>query len=132
MPGCSVKDFDGLVDGAGQKNRGRPMGQIPPRFLEGLADVYGHGSRKYAPGNWLRGGAWSANYDALQRHLSAFWRGEDIDTESGLPHVLHAAWHCATLFTFASDPAYAKYDDRLFKGPRPARQAVPDTPDRPA
>lgn len=83
---------------------------IPPRALEEVAKVYGYGTRKYAPRNWEKGYAWSWSYAALQRHLMAFWRGEDTDVESGLPHLAHAAWHCLTLLTFCEN--YKEKDDR--------------------
>jgi hypothetical protein len=34
------------------------------------------------------------------RHLWAFWRGEDLDAESGLPHLSHAGFHVLTLLWF--------------------------------
>lgn len=115
IPDDGVKDFEGIVDGGGVKQPGRRMGLIPPQFIEALADVYTYGCKKYAPNNWMRGYAWSKSYDALQRHLSAFWRGEFLDPESKLPHLAHAAWHCATLLFFSLMPGYAKFDDRPFK-----------------
>lgn len=36
----------------------------------------------------------------MLRHVYAAQSGEWYDDESGLPHVLHAAWHCACLFMF--------------------------------
>jgi len=65
-----------------------------------LAEVGGYGGRKYEPHNYLRGYAWSLSLDALFRHILAFESGEDLDPESGLPHVTHAAWHCLALTSF--------------------------------
>jgi hypothetical protein len=31
----------------------------------------------------------SIYYDAMRRHLDAFWEGEDVDEDSGLPHEAH-------------------------------------------
>lgn len=64
------------------------------------AKVYGMGAEKYAPHNWRRGYPWSWSYDAMQRHLAQFWNGEDIDPESGLPHLAHARWHTGVLLEF--------------------------------
>ena len=46
------------------------------------------------------------------RHLHAFWTGEETDSESGLPHLAHAAWHCMVLFTFSRSEEYSDFDDR--------------------
>lgn len=94
----------------GQKDQ--RMGLIPPEFLLALSEVYGMGAKKYDDHNYLKGYDWSLSIDALLRHLMAFQSGEDTDPESGLPHILHVAWHCATLFMF--DEHGLGTDDRLF------------------
>ena len=73
---------------------------IPVNALYELARVYGKGAEKYAPRNWERGYEWGLSYAALHRHLVAFWGGEELDPETGLSHLAHAAWHCFTLFEF--------------------------------
>ena len=83
---------------------------IPPEPLTRVAEVYGRGAEKYAPRNWERGYDWGLSYAAMQRHLWAFWGGEDMDPDSGLPHLAHAAWHCLTLMEFGS--RHPKLDDR--------------------
>ena len=74
---------------------------IPTEPLRYLALVYGMGAKKYADDNWRKGYDWKLSYGAMQRHLNAFWGGEDMDPESGLPHLGHAMWHCATLLWFS-------------------------------
>jgi hypothetical protein len=64
------------------------------------AKVYGMGAAKYAPYNWRKGYDWSLSYDAMLRHIYAFWNGEDRDPESGLPHMAHARWHTGVLLEF--------------------------------
>ncbi len=76
---------------------------IPSGALAALARVYGYGAGKYDDHNWRKGYVWSLSYAAMQRHLRAFWGGEDYDPESGLPHLAHAAWHCFTLLTFMEE-----------------------------
>jgi hypothetical protein len=44
--------------------------------------------------------AWSRVYDAVQRHLNAFWAGEDVDQESSLCHLAHAAFGLLTLLEY--------------------------------
>ena len=47
--------------------------------------------RKYGRHNYRRIGVRaSVYYDAALRHLMAFWEGEDIDPDSGLPHIVKA------------------------------------------
>jgi hypothetical protein len=76
------------------------LGAICPRALRHLAEVAGFGGRKYERANFLKGYSYSLSYDALHRHLLAFWGGEDVDEESGLPHLAHASWHCLALLAF--------------------------------
>ena len=87
-----------------------PIHLIPPEIIHALAAVYAYGARKYAPRNWEKGMDWSRMYDSAMRHLLAFWGGEDIDAESGLPHVFHALWNCAGLAFYRS--AHPDRDDR--------------------
>lgn len=62
--------------------------------------------------NWRLGYDWSLSYDALQRHLNAFWSGEDLDPESGLPHLAHAAFHVNALLVYSNRVFYDQFDDR--------------------
>lgn len=64
---------------------------VPRELREGAARAYGFGADKYARYNWMKGMQWSRLHDALERHLSAFWNGEELDPESGLHHLDHAA-----------------------------------------
>ena len=65
-----------------------------------VAEVAGFGGAKYDRYNFPKGYRWSLSFDALQRHLLAYWGGQDNDEESGLPHLAHAAWHCLALTAF--------------------------------
>jgi hypothetical protein len=85
---------------------------IASPFLWHLAEVCGFGAEKYDDDNWRKGYDWGLSYGAMQRHLNAFWMGEKLDPESGLPHLAHAAWHCMVLMVFSDDDAYAGYDNR--------------------
>lgn len=121
-PTKAIEDYTGKVDGAGVKSvmtsPKTPLDLIPPQFLEGLAEVLKHGATKYAPGNWMRGMAWETTLGGVQRHIQAFRRGEEIDPESGLPHLYHAA--CGIMFTawYAHGPSaeqHKQFDNRVFK-----------------
>lgn len=89
----------------------RLLEMAPAAFLTDLGKLYEFGATKYARDNWRKGYAWSLSYNALLRHLTATLNGEWADPESGLPHVVHVAWHCATLHTFMAEGLGT--DDRL-------------------
>lgn len=71
-----------------------PIALIPPECIEEIARVFGMGAKKYGENNWridLHNTSFSRTYSSIQRHLNAFWKGENIDPESGLSHLAHAA-----------------------------------------
>lgn len=74
---------------------------LPWESLQELGRVFAFGEKKYDDYNFRKGYQWSLSYDALQRHLWAFWNRTDRDEESGLHHVAHAMWHCAVLLFFS-------------------------------
>ena len=83
---------------------------LPVGAIEAVARHYAVGAEKYAAHNWRRGYEWSKSYAALQRHASAFWKGEDIDEETGSPHMAAVAFHAFTLLTFMTE--HPGFDDR--------------------
>lgn len=72
------------------------MALIDSDFLLGLAKVLDFGKEKYAAHNWRGGISFSRLISAAYRHLGAINKGEDLDSESGLPHVYHLA--CCVMF----------------------------------
>ena len=84
---------------------------IPIPALDELARLYGFGAKKYAEHNWRLGYEWSKSYAAAQRHMAAFWSGEDIDPESGAPHVINAVFHMFALATYMKE--HPEFDDRF-------------------
>jgi len=114
----TVQDFTGTVDGKGYKASmddpaKLPMALIPTAILRGIAAALGYGAKKYAPNNWRRGMKYSEVYSALQRHLVAWQDGEELDGESGLSHLDHAACCLAFLREYTATPTlYAAFDDR--------------------
>jgi hypothetical protein len=86
------------------------MDQIPPDALMKIAEVFGYGADKYSDYNWAKGYEWSKSFAAMQRHLWAFWGGEDLDPESGLPHLAHAGTHIMFLLRFQDQ--FPQFDDR--------------------
>lgn len=76
------------------------LGFIDPQALLTLGEVAGMGAEKYDKYNYLKGFDWSLCFNAMNRHALAFWNGEDLDPESGLPHIAHAAWQALALLSF--------------------------------
>ncbi len=64
--------------------------------LEGMAAALKYGMIKYTVGNvsgrdnYKKGLAYTRVADSAMRHILAFLDNEDVDTESGLPHLDHA------------------------------------------
>lgn len=79
--------------------------------LIGLAKVLEFGAAKYAVDNWRKGMAWRRCIGAAMRHLLAFSAGEDLDLESGLPHIDHAL--CCLMFLSEYQKRKLGTDDRF-------------------
>ena len=87
---------------------------IPIDATREVAEVLGFGANKYGPNNWRDDGnvtEWSRTYASIQRHLNAFWNGENLDPESGLSHLAHANTQLMILMTHMSD-GHLNMDDR--------------------
>jgi hypothetical protein len=70
-----------------------------PNFMQGLSRVYQYGAAKYSDFNWKKGNKPDTEYlDSALRHIFSWTNGEEYDKESGLNHLLHAAWNLITLF----------------------------------
>jgi len=97
---------------------GKPMmSLVTPEFREGVAAVLTFGAQKYGAHNWRKGTNYSRLLNSAHRHLAAFERGEDVDTESGLSHLLHAATNLMFLYSFVLDKdIYTNLDDRYVRG----------------
>lgn len=101
------------LDGTGKRdNKGKPaFNLVPLHLLEGCADVLSGGARKYGTWNWTKGMAWSISVACLLRHLFAwFYKGEDIDKESGCHHIDHVIANA--LFIKHNLMNYPEGDDR--------------------
>jgi hypothetical protein len=82
---------------------------IPMGAVVEVAEVLTDGAKEYGDHNWRKGVAYSRLYSAVQRHLLAFWLGEDID-ESGHRALAHACTDIMMLME--TDP---EWDDRYLK-----------------
>jgi hypothetical protein len=70
---------------------------LPMKALEQVVKVFEFGCSKYARDSWRKGFAYSDIYDAALRHLTDWWEGEDIEDESKLYTISHAAWNVLIL-----------------------------------
>lgn len=86
---------------------------IDADFLEDVGHVLGFGAQKYNPHNWRGGLHYSRCIGAAYRHLGRINMGEDIDPESGLPHVAHLA--CCVMFLHFMIKNRPDLDDRYKK-----------------
>jgi hypothetical protein len=84
-----------------------------PLAIQGLVRILDFGAQKYAVDNWRKGFQYSRLVASLERHLAAFKSGEDLDPESGLPHIDHigANWMFLSFLT----KTRPDLDDRWYK-----------------
>ncbi len=91
--------------------------KLPLHLWPQTATAYGclallDGMLKYGRSNWRAVGVNATiYYDALDRHITAWFEGEDIDPDSGLPHLAHAL---ACLAILVDAQAAGKLNDNRF------------------
>jgi len=84
---------------------------VRPEFTEGVGKVLTFGAKKYAPWNWAEGINYSRLLSALDRHMNAFKKGEDLDPETGLSHLYHAGC-CLMFLSCFEEWGKKEFDDR--------------------
>lgn len=73
------------------------------------------GALKYGRNNWRETGVRATIYiDAAKRHINAYAEGEDLDPDSGMPHLSHALACLAILVD--AEAAGKLNDDRNYPG----------------
>lgn len=87
-----------------------PLNLLSTEAMNQTAAVLKFGAIKYAEHNWRKGFQWSRPLAAAMRHITAFNDGEDIDPESGLSHMAHAA--CCIMFILEFQKTHPELDDR--------------------
>jgi len=101
---------------SGKKDSGKIRPElVDPAFIMGVAAVATMGAAKYSAGGWMGGMDYSRLYGAAQRHLMAWWSGQEEDEESGLCHLYHAAWSLMALAAYqgqAPPDTGSEWDDR--------------------
>lgn len=94
--------------------------KVPMHLWPKTATVLGSlglldGALKYGRSNWRAVGIRaSIYYDAVDRHMSAWFEGEDNDPDSGLPHLAHALAGIAIIVDAIAADRFR--DDRMVKG----------------
>jgi hypothetical protein len=111
----SVGDVNSQEPGSGARyNDGKAdFSLIPLCTLEDEAKVWEYGKKKYAAWNWAKGMDWSIPFACAMRHMAAWQRGEELDPESGLPHLAHAMCNLRMLTLFSK--THPLGDDRPTK-----------------
>lgn len=75
-----------------------PFSTIPSEVIAELGLVMLEGARKYGRHNYRAAGVRASVYfDAAIRHLTRWWEGEDLDPDSGMPHLIHAMACCTVI-----------------------------------
>ena len=83
---------------------------FPPDALFAISDILTSGAKKYSDRNWEQGMDWSRLFGALMRHMWAWWRGDDLDPETGKSHLWHAG--CCIVFLIAYEERKIGLDNR--------------------
>lgn len=74
---------------------------LPLAEVEQVVDVLTYGADKYTRSGWRMVPEPRERYfSALMRHLAAWRRGEQLDPETGMHHLAHAATNCLFLLWF--------------------------------
>lgn len=98
-----------------------PLHLVPPSAKHFLAEALGDGAHKYGPYNWRDSKISISTYKAaMERHMDAFWDGEDYAADSGVHHVAHAMACCALILDAMSIDMLV--DDRPTPGATPILQ----------
>lgn len=90
----------------------KPMFHLLPWDAVGeVVKVFTFGAKKYGDHNWKKGFKYSRCLNSLLRHITAWASGENVDPESGLNHLAHAACNCLFLIYFQLHTSIGE-DDR--------------------
>lgn len=80
---------------AKRDNAGKPdLSLLPYSFEVAVARVMESGLRVYDRDNYRKGHFANGIVASIRRHLGKFNSGEDIDADSGQPHLAHIAANC--------------------------------------
>ena len=86
------------------------MDLIPMDALMIIAAVFTYGAIKYDDWNWAKGMRKGRIMAALMRHVAHYLLGEDLDDESGLPHLGHMG--CCVMMLLSANLRGVSVEDR--------------------
>jgi hypothetical protein len=86
-----------------------PLDMLPPQAILAVGRVLGYGAKKYDKGNYLLIEDPNRYVAAALRHLMLSQMHE-LDEESGMPHV----WHAACSLLMAIEAEYNHGSNRLY------------------
>lgn len=88
-------------EGGTKHDSAKPRWDLVPWDAVGLfVDVLTIGAQKYSARNWEKGITFGRLFAAAQRHLVAWWGGEDVDPDTGKSHLAHAVCNIFFLLAF--------------------------------
>ena len=103
------------MDDAKKHDSGKPRFDLVPHgSLLAIAKVMTYGAEKYGERNWEKGLPMGRLYAAAQRHLIAWWSGEDTDSETDESHLAHACSCLMMILQYVEDGGH-ELDDRVLK-----------------
>jgi hypothetical protein len=102
-----------LVEGKRYNEGKRKWGLLSFKALAELVKVLEFGAKKYDSWNWSKGLSFTETFESMQRHLVAWYNGEDNDPETGLSHMAHV--FCNAMFLMHFIVTGTGKDDRYFK-----------------
>ena len=73
---------------------------LAPEFIDGRARRAAIGARKYSDRNWEHGMRWGRPFAAAMRHAWAWARRERDDPETGVHHLVAAAFNLMMLVAY--------------------------------
>jgi hypothetical protein len=101
VPLCEAAAAADTRDSALHFSGGKPGVQwLPFQALEEVARVLDFGAGKYGRDNWRKGANWMEFAGSALRHIGKWLRGENLDQESLLHHLAHAACNCLFLLEY--------------------------------
>lgn len=98
-----------------QKEEDKPrIDLVPTSLITAAATIMTFGASKHGENDWReKPYAWGAIYSSLQRHLTAWFDGQDNDKETGKSHLWHAA--CCLSFLIEYEEKGLGDDNRWHK-----------------